>query len=116
MLRPLYERKLITSSASFQRLGEPGRDDDSQAFPLLGEAHHVLARGTGDSRRSIDWQLAYNLRVTRPELDRPPTANQAANSLSRGRPPARPGPAPQPSPLSGTEWQMRLLPLQSCHP
>ena len=31
-----------------------------------------IAGGTGDSRRPIDWQLAYNLRVTRPELDRLP--------------------------------------------
>jgi hypothetical protein len=31
-----------------------------------------IAGGTGDSRRPIDWQLAHNVRVTRPELDRLP--------------------------------------------
>jgi hypothetical protein len=39
----------------------------------------VPARGTGHSRRPIDWQLAYYLRVTRPQSwTGRPTANQAA--------------------------------------
>ena len=48
-----------------------------------------IAGGTGDSRRPIDWQLAHNLRVTRPSWTGCPTANQAASGLLRGQP-ARP--------------------------
>ena len=38
------------------------------------------ARGIGDSRHPIEWQLAYNLKVTRPELD--PAAPQRTKPLT----------------------------------
>ena len=77
---------------ALQRRGELSRDNGSQPLAMLGEIHHVPARGitgrTGHSRRPLDWQLAHDLRVTRlkpagrPTARKPPSLSPAAASTN----------------------------------
>jgi hypothetical protein len=56
---------------------------------MLGEIHHVPARGitgrTGHSRRPLDWQLAHDLRVTRLQPGRPPHGKETTKPVPGSR-------------------------------
>ena len=77
---------------ALQRRGELSRDNGSQPLAMLGEIHHVPARGitgrTGHSRRSLDGQLAHDVKVTglepagRPSARNPPSLSSVAASTN----------------------------------